>query len=158
MKCPFCHNLDTQVVDSRTSSDSSDVIRRRRSCPACEKRFTTYERAELFFPALIKRDGSRCEFSRDKLKASIMLALRKRPVPADLIDSALSQIEEQLLSSAAKEVSTEFLGELVMKELKKIDTVAYIRFASVYKSFDDLQAFSKEIAKLTQPKKPNITS
>ncbi len=153
MRCPFCHNLDTQVIDSRASNEQGDIIRRRRQCPACEKRFTTYERAELFFPTLIKRDGSRCEFSRDKLKESFLLALRKRPVSADLLDAALSHIEEQLLTSAAKEVTTELLGELVMTELKQLDTVAYIRFASVYKSFDDLQAFSKEIAKLTKPQK-----
>lgn len=151
MKCPFCGNADTQVVDSRASSEDGDVIRRRRHCPKCEKRFTTYERAELFFPALVKRGGSRTEFSREKLRGSIMLALRKRPVPAALIDEAIASIEEQLLTQPAREVPTKYLGELVMEELKKLDTVAYIRFASVYKSFEDLQSFSEEIAQLTQP-------
>lgn len=151
MKCPFCGNADTQVIDSRASSEEGDVIRRRRHCPKCEKRFTTYERAELFFPSLVKRGGSRTEFSREKLRGSIMLALRKRPVPADLIDEAIASIEEKLLTQPAREVPTKYLGELVMEELKKLDTVAYIRFASVYKSFEDLQSFSEEIAQLTQP-------
>lgn len=151
MKCPFCGHTDTQVVDSRTSEEG-DFIRRRRQCNHCEKRFTTYERAELFFPAIVKKDGSRTEFSHDKLRGSLLLALRKRPVAAEQIDSAISQIEEHLLTSALREISTKNLGELVMEQLKALDTVAYIRFASVYKSFEDLQSFSEEIAKLTRPK------
>ncbi|MCQ8896857.1 transcriptional regulator NrdR [Limnobacter humi] len=147
MKCPFCNHADTQVVDSRTSDDG-DAIRRRRQCGSCSKRFTTYERAELFFPAIVKKDGSRVEFSRDKLRGSLMLALRKRPVPAEAIDHAVTSIEEKLLINATREVDTKFLGELVMQQLKQLDPVAYIRFASVYKSFDDLQRFSEEIAKL----------
>lgn len=150
MKCPFCGNADTQVVDSRTSEEG-DAIRRRRQCSSCGKRFTTYERAELFLPAIVKKDGSRVEFSRDKLRGSLMLALRKRPVRAEAIDDAISSIEEKLLVSAAREVDTKFLGELVMQQLKQLDTVAYIRFASVYKSFEDLQSFSEEIAHLTAP-------
>ena len=155
MKCPFCGNADTQVVDSRTSEEG-DAIRRRRQCNSCGKRFTTYERAELFLPAIVKKDGSRVEFSRDKLRGSLMLALRKRPVRAEAIDEAISSIEEKLLVSAAREVDTKFLGELVMQQLKQLDTVAYIRFASVYKSFEDLQSFSEEIAHLTAPAE-NIT-
>ncbi len=150
MKCPFCGNADTQVVDSRTSEEG-DAIRRRRQCSGCGKRFTTYERAELFLPAIVKKDGSRVEFSRDKLRGSLMLALRKRPVRAEAIDDAISSIEEKLLVSAAREVDTKLLGELVMQQLKQLDTVAYIRFASVYKSFEDLQSFSEEIAHLTAP-------
>lgn len=150
MKCPFCGNADTQVVDSRTSEEG-DAIRRRRQCNACGKRFTTYERAELFLPAIVKKDGSRADFSREKLRGSLMLALRKRPVGADAIDEAISSIEEKLLVSAAREVNTKFIGELVMQQLKQLDTVAYIRFASVYKSFEDLQSFSEEIAHLTAP-------
>ena len=150
MKCPFCGNVDTQVVDSRTSEEG-DAIRRRRQCGSCGKRFTTYERAELFLPAIVKKDGSRVDFSRDKLRSSLMLALRKRPVPAEAIDEAISSIEEKLLVSAAREVGTKFIGELVMQQLKHLDTVAYIRFASVYKSFEDLQSFSEEIAHLTAP-------
>jgi transcriptional repressor NrdR len=154
MKCPFCGNADTQVVDSRTSEEG-DAIRRRRQCSGCGKRFTTYERAELFLPAIVKKDGSRVEFSRDKLRGSLMLALRKRPVRAEAIDEAISSIEEKLLVSAAREVDTKFLGELVMQQLKQLDTVAYIRFASVYKSFEDLQSFSEEIAHLTAPAESN---
>ncbi|MDH4395905.1 MAG: transcriptional regulator NrdR [Limnobacter sp.] len=150
MKCPFCGHTDTQVVDSRTSEEG-DFIRRRRQCGQCEKRFTTYERAELFFPAIVKKDGSRTEFSHDKLRGSLLLALRKRPVAAEQIDAAISLIEERLLTSAAREIGTKTLGELVMEQLKALDTVAYIRFASVYKSFEDLQSFSEEIAKLTKP-------
>lgn len=150
MKCPLCGNTDTQVVDSRTSEEG-DAIRRRRQCGQCEKRFTTYERAELFFPAIVKKDGSRVDFSSDKLRASLMLSLRKRPVAAEAIDAAFGQIKEKLLVSAVREVNTKFLGELVMEQLKQLDTVAYIRFASVYKSFEDLQAFSEEIAQLTSP-------
>ncbi|MEW6204365.1 MAG: transcriptional regulator NrdR [Pseudomonadota bacterium] len=157
MKCPFCGNADTQVVDSRTSEEG-DAIRRRRQCSGCGKRFTTYERAELFLPAIVKKDGSRVEFSRDKLRGSLMLALRKRPVRAEAIDEAISSIEEKLLVSAAREVDTKFLGELVMQQLKQLDTVAYIRFASVYKSFEDLQSFSEEIAHLTAPAENNANS
>lgn len=150
MKCPFCNFADTQVVDSRTSDDG-DAIRRRRQCGSCQKRFTTYERAELFFPSIVKKDGARVDFSHDKLHSSLMLALRKRPVSTEAIDEAVNRIEEQLLVSANREVSTKFLGELVMEQLKQLDTVAYIRFASVYKSFEDLQSFSEEIAQLTKP-------
>ncbi len=150
MKCPYCGHADTQVVDSRTPEEG-DTIRRRRQCGACSKRFTTYERAELFLPAIVKKDGSRADFSREKLRGSLMLALRKRPVSAEAIDQALFSIEEKLLVSAAREVNTKFLGELVMEQLKQLDTVAYIRFASVYKSFEDLQSFSEEIANLTAP-------
>ncbi|HEX4917192.1 MAG TPA: transcriptional regulator NrdR [Limnobacter sp.] len=154
MKCPFCGHADTQVVDSRTSEEG-DTIRRRRQCGDCGKRFTTYERAELFLPAIVKKDGSRADFSRDKLRGSLMLALRKRPVGAEAIDQAVSRIEEKLLVSAAREVDTKFIGELVMEQLRHLDTVAYIRFASVYKSFEDLQSFSEEIAHLTAPAEPN---
>ena len=150
MKCPFCSNSDTQVIDSRTSEEG-DAIRRRRQCNECSKRFTTYERAELVLPSLVKKDGARVDFSRDKLRGSLMLALRKRPVPAEAIDQSITAIEEKLLLSAAREVDTKLLGELVMEQLRMLDTVAYIRFASVYKSFEDLQSFSEEIAQLTSP-------
>ncbi len=150
MKCPFCSNADTQVVDSRTPEES-DTIRRRRQCGRCTRRFTTYERAELFLPAIVKKDGSRVEFSRSKLRGSLLLALRKRPVCAQAIDDAVSSIEEKLVVSAVREVDTKLVGELVMQQLKQLDTVAYIRFASVYKSFEDLQSFSEEIAHLTAP-------
>jgi transcriptional repressor NrdR len=149
MKCPFCHHADTQVIDSR-ASDEGAVIRRRRRCLQCDKRFTTYERVELAMPALIKRGGIRAEYDRDKLRASMLLALRKRPVPREAVDEAISRIEEKLLSSAQREVKSEKIGELVMRELKRLDKVAYIRFASVYRSFEDVDEFA-EVVKEVRP-------
>ena len=144
MRCPFCSHEETQVVETR-ESDEGDVIRRRRRCLKCEKRFTTYERVELAMPTLIKRGGIRAEYDRDKLRASMMLALRKRPVASDAVDEAIGRIEEKLLSSAQREVKSEKLGELVMRELKRLDKVAYIRFASVYRSFEDVDEFAEAI-------------
>jgi transcriptional repressor NrdR len=149
MKCPFCHHADTQVIDSR-GSDEGAVIRRRRRCLQCDKRFTTYERVELAMPTLIKRGGVRAEYDRDKLRASMLLALRKRPVPREAVDEAISRIEEKLLSSAQREVKSEKIGELVMRELKRLDKVAYIRFASVYRSFEDVDEFA-EVVKEIRP-------
>jgi len=149
MKCPFCHYADTQVIDSR-ASDEGAVIRRRRRCLQCDKRFTTYERVELAMPTLIKRGGIRAEYDRDKLRASMLLALRKRPVPREAVDEAISRIEEKLLSSAQREVKSEKIGELVMRELKRLDKVAYIRFASVYRSFEDVDEFA-EVVKEVRP-------
>lgn len=149
MKCPFCHHADTQVIDSR-ASDEGAVIRRRRRCLQCDKRFTTYERVELAMPTLIKRGGIRAEYDRDKLRASMLLALRKRPVPREAVDEAISRIEEKLLSSAQREVKSEKIGELVMRELKRLDKVAYIRFASVYRSFEDVDEFA-EVVKEVRP-------
>ena len=140
MHCPFCRHADTQVVDSRVSEDGA-AIRRRRRCPACDKRFTTYERVELALPSVVKKDGSRTEFDRRKIVASMQLALRKRPVAADAIDAAASRIEYQLLGSGEREVQSERLGELVMNELRQLDTIAYVRFASVYKRFEDVSEF-----------------
>ena len=144
MKCPFCHHADTQVIDSR-ASDEGAVIRRRRRCLQCDKRFTTYERVELAMPTLIKRGGIRAEYDRDKLRASMLLALRKRPVPREAVDEAIGRIEEKLLSSAQREVKSEKIGELVMRELKRLDKVAYIRFASVYRSFEDVDEFAEVV-------------
>ena len=140
MKCPFCSNLETQVVETRISEDA-DFIRRRRQCGACEKRFTTYERPDVTFPAIVKKDGRRIEYKRDKILDSMNLALRKRPVSTEQIDSAIERIEEKLLSLALREVQSTRLGELVMRELKKLDKVAYIRFASVYRNFEDIDEF-----------------
>ena len=140
MKCPFCSHTDTQVVETRVSEDH-DTIRRRRKCGNCEKRFTTYERAEVHFPILVKKDGRRVEYDRKKLQASFMLALRKRHVGIDQVDHAIAQIEEKLLTLGEREMPTNRLGELVMRELKKLDKVAYIRFASVYRSFEDIDEF-----------------
>jgi transcriptional repressor NrdR len=144
MKCPFCSSPDTQVIDSRVSEEG-DTIRRRRRCSACDKRFTTYERVELTMPALVKRNGTRVEFDRSKVRASLNLALRKRPVNTQDVDAAVARIEEALLVSGQREVDSRYVGELVMAELKKLDQVAYVRFASVYKSFEDIREFVKTI-------------
>ncbi len=148
MKCPFCGHDETAVVDTRLS-DEGDIVRRRRKCNVCDKRFTTYERAEIRLPQVVKKNGSRTEFSRDKLRASLELALRKRPVSTELVDVAIVEIEEKLLSAGLREVSSQQVGELVMAELKKLDKVAYIRFASVYRNFEDIDAFSKAIREVS---------
>jgi transcriptional repressor NrdR len=144
VKCPFCAHADTQVIDSR-ASDEGATIRRRRRCLGCEKRFTTYERVELALPTLIKRGGSRAEYDRNKLRASMLLALRKRPVPRESVEDAIGRIEDRLLSAAQREIKSEKLGELVMRELKRLDKVAYIRFASVYRSFEDIDEFAEVV-------------
>ena len=140
MKCPFCANADTQVVETRVSEEG-DFIRRRRQCAHCEKRFTTYERPEVSFPAVVKKDGRRIEYERGKLLGSLNLALRKRPVSTDQIDSAVERMEEKLLGLGVREIPSSRIGELVMRELKKLDKVAYVRFASVYRSFEDVDEF-----------------
>ena len=152
MKCPFCQHDDSQVLDTRVSEDGA--IRRRRRCASCDKRFTTYERIELTMPILVKKNGSRTEFASTKLRSSLMLALRKRPVPADAIDKAVAAIEETLLTSGRREVETGFVGELVMQQLQRLDKIAYIRFASVYKNFEDLAEFQDAIAEVGQERKP----
>ena len=140
MKCPFCSNGETQVVETRVAEDG-DFIRRRRQCSACEKRFTTYERPDVTFPAIVKKDGRRIEYERAKLLDSMNLALRKRPVSTEQIDGAVERIEEKLLNLGVREVPSTRIGELVMRELKKLDKVAYVRFASVYRSFEDIDEF-----------------
>lgn len=141
MKCPFCSHPDTQVVETRISEDG-DFIRRRRQCASCEKRFTTYERPDVSFPAIVKKDGRRIEYERSKLLASMKLALRKRPVSTEQVDGAVERIEEKLLNLGLREVASNHIGELVMQELKKLDKVAYVRFASVYRSFEDIDEFT----------------
>lgn len=140
MKCPFCGNAETQVVETRMAEDG-DFIRRRRQCAACEKRFTTYERPDVTFPAVVKKDGRRIEYERAKLLASMKLALRKRPVSTEQIDAAVERMEEKLLNLGVREIPSSRIGELVMRELKKLDKVAYVRFASVYRSFEDVDEF-----------------
>jgi transcriptional repressor NrdR len=152
MRCPFCSKSDTQVIDSRTP-DEGDVIRRRRLCSACNKRFTTYERVELQLPSVVKKNGNRSDYDRNKLRASLMLALRKRPVSAEAIDEAVVRIEEQLLSMARKEVPSGEVGQLVMQELKQLDKIAYIRFASVYQSFEEIEAFAEVVNELVNTSK-----
>ena len=144
MHCPYCGHHETQVAETR-ESDEGDVIRRRRRCLHCEKRFTTYERIEIALPAVVKKDGARVEFDPAKLHASMLLALRKRPVSIAQIDAAIERIREKLLTSGAREVPSSRLGELVMRELKRIDKVAYVRFASVYRSFEDVDEFRQLI-------------
>jgi transcriptional repressor NrdR len=144
MRCPFCSHEDTQVVETR-ESDEGDVVRRRRRCQDCDKRFTTYERAEITLPFVIKKDGTRAEFDLAKIRGSMTLALRKRPVSVEQIDAALERIQDKLLNSGAREVPSTRLGELVMRELKRIDKVAYVRFASVYRSFEDVDEFRQLI-------------
>ena len=144
MRCPFCQNDDTQVLDTRVSEEG-DSIRRRRRCSNCDKRFTTYERIELAMPVIVKKNGSRSEFESSKLRGSLMLALRKRPVSADALDAAIHRIEEKLRSSGEREIMSVQIGELVMRELKRLDKIAYIRFASVYRSFEDVAEFRDAI-------------
>ena len=152
MNCPFCHQDDTQVLDTR-ASEEGDVMRRRRRCIKCDKRFTTYERIELVMPFIVKKNGNRTEYDAAKLRASFMLALRKRPVSAEMVDSAIQHIEEKLRSSGEREFISSHIGELVMHELKCLDKIAYIRFASVYKSFQDINEFQEAIEEVDQDKK-----
>lgn len=140
MKCPFCSHTETQVVETRIAEDGG-FIRRRRQCNSCEKRFTTYERPEVNFPVVVKKDGRRIEYNAAKLRASFALALRKRPVSTEQVGASIDRIEEKLLNLGLREVPSARIGELVMRELKKLDKIAYIRFASVYRSFEDIDEF-----------------
>jgi transcriptional repressor NrdR len=147
VRCPFCSHTETQVSETR-ESDEGDVVRRRRRCLSCDKRFTTYERADIAMPSVVKKDGRRADFDPAKLRASMQLALRKRPVSVEQIDAAITRIEEKLLGSGAREIASTRLGELVMRELKRIDKVAYVRFASVYRSFEDVDEFRQLIREI----------
>ena len=147
MKCPFCSEEDTQVIDSRVNEQGNST-RRRRRCTNCEKRFTTYEHIELSLPQVVKQDGKREEFNRDKLLHSLTRALHKRPVPVEFIDQAVESIVTKILANGDREVYSRDLGEIVMHELKKLDKVAYIRFASVYRSFSDVEDFNNAIKDL----------
>ena len=152
MKCPFCGHLETQVVETRVSEDA-DFIRRRRQCGHCEKRFTTYERPEVSFPAVVKKDGRRVDYVPGKLRASFALALRKRPVSTEQVDAAIERIEEKLLNLGVREVPAHKMGEMVMRELKKLDKVAYIRFASVYRDFSEARDFEEFASTVQQAAK-----
>ena len=147
MKCPFCSEVDTQVIDSRVN-EQGNSIRRRRRCSDCEKRFTTYEHVELSLPQVVKQDGKREDFSRDKLLHSFTRALHKRPVPVEFIDQAVESIVTKILANGDREIYSRDMGEIVMHELKKLDKVAYIRFASVYRSFTDVEDFNTAIKDL----------
>jgi transcriptional repressor NrdR len=147
MHCPFCKYSDTQVLDTRVSEEG-DFIKRRRRCEKCDKRFTTYERPELALPAIVKKNGSRVEYNRNKLIDSMGIALRKRPVSAEAVEEAIRNIEERLQATGEKEIPSDRVGELVMRELKRLDKIAYIRFASVYKSFADIESFESALKEL----------
>jgi transcriptional repressor NrdR len=147
MKCPFCGSLDTQVIDSRVNEEG-DSIRRRRRCAGCDKRFTTHETAELRMPQVVKQNGSREEFRREKIRTSFIRALNKRPVSTELVDSAIQHIEQKILGLGEREIASRQIGEMVMTELRKLDKVAYIRFASVYRSFQDVDDFRDVIRDL----------
>ena len=153
MRCPFCGADDTTVADTRINDDG-DLVRRRRRCLSCDKRFTTFERAEVRVPQVIKKNGSRVEFDREKLTASFRLALRKRPIGSQAVDAAVGRIEEALRALGEREVASEVIGEMVMRELQKLDKIAYVRFASVYRNFEDVDAFSRAIREVSPaPKK-----
>jgi transcriptional repressor NrdR len=150
MHCPFCGAIDTKVIDSRLVSEG-DHVRRRRECITCEERFTTYETAELVMPRIIKQDGVREPFDEDKLKKGLMKALEKRPVSIEKVDSAINSIKASLRATGEREIQSRTVGEEVMKELRQLDEVAFVRFASVYRSFKDLNEFREEIDRLSQP-------
>ena len=147
MRCPFCSADDTRVIDSRLG-DGGDSVRRRRECLSCKERFTTYERAELRMPQVIKSDGRREAYNEDKLRAGIYRALEKRPVDTDAVEAAILRIQHQILASGEREIDSKRIGEWVMAELTELDQVAYVRFASVYRQFQDLDAFSAEVQRL----------
>ena len=147
MHCPFCSANDTKVIDSRLVSDGVQV-RRRRECVACHERFTTFESAELLMPRLIKQDGSRQPFDENKLRAGMQRALEKRPVSVEAIESSIAHIKHALQAIGERELDSRRVGEMVMQQLRKLDKVAYVRFASVYRSFQDVSEFQQEIDRL----------
>lgn len=147
MRCPFCGAHDTRVLDSRLANDG-DQVRRRRECNACKERFTTFEVAELTMPRVVKRDGIREPFDENKLRSGMLKALEKRPVDSDAIEAALSRIKKELRALGEREITAQELGEKVMKELSVLDHVAFVRFASVYRSFQDVSEFTDMIARM----------
>lgn len=149
MHCPFCNAVDTKVIDSRLVADGNQV-RRRRECVTCEERFTTFESAELLMPRLIKQNGEREPFNEDKLRAGMLKSLEKRPVSLEQVDEAISRINHRLRASGEREIPSGVVGEQVMAELRRLDEVAYVRFASVYRSFKDLNEFREEIDRISQ--------
>jgi transcriptional repressor NrdR len=152
MHCPFCSAVDTKVIDSRLVAEGHQV-RRRRECQQCRERFTTFEVAELLLPRIIKSDGSRESFNENKLRGGILRALEKRPVSMEAIEKGINHIQSRLRATGEREVTSQSVGNLVMDELKILDKVAYIRFASVYRSFEDIREFGEEIAKLDKLEK-----
>ncbi len=149
MKCPYCNKAETSVVDSRDAEDQA-TIRRRRNCSSCDKRFTTYERVEGIDLKVIKKDGSKEDFSRDKLKRGLTKAMWKRPISMSSIDEMVDEVERRLRQKKSSEVKSWEIGNLVINRLKKIDTLSYLLFASVYRDFDSLEDFKSELDKLTE--------
>ncbi|HZD20519.1 MAG TPA: transcriptional regulator NrdR [Burkholderiales bacterium] len=151
MKCPYCKAEDTAVIDSRESEDG-DSVRRRRQCETCGKRFTTYERVELSMPMVVKSSGDRVPYDREKLRTGFIRALHTRPVPTEYVDQAINRIEQRVLALGEREVASRVIGEMVMRELKSMDDVAYIRFASVYEDFQRVDDFRDAILEVKKPK------
>ncbi len=147
MKCPYCNHSDTRVVDSRPTDDGTS-IRRRRSCDICKKRFTTYEKVETIPLIVIKKDNTRERYDRSKIETGVLRACYKRPIPAEEIQSAVNRVETKIFRLEGKEIASSEVGEIVMDELKKLDEVAYVRFASVYREFKDVNTFMDELKKL----------
>ena len=147
MFCPFCSEIDTKVIDSRLVSDGHQV-RRRRECLSCHERYTTFESAELVMPKIIKRDGSREPFNEDKMRSGLVRALEKRPVSVERVELSINKVKSTLRATGERELSSEMLGNIIMEQLKELDKVAYVRFASVYRSFEDIKEFGEEIARL----------
>ncbi len=147
MHCPFCNTQDTKVIDSRLVGEGMSV-RRRRECNACRERFTTFESAELIMPRVIKSDGAREPFSEEKLRNGLLRSLEKRPVSLEAMEQLISRVKSGLRATGEREISSDVIGNLVMEQLKTLDKVAYIRFASVYRSFEDIREFGEEIARL----------
>ena len=154
MHCPFCAYADTRVVDSRLADDGGSV-RRRRECPQCAQRFTTFERAELALPVVVKTDGRRESFNEDKLQRGLTRALSKRPVATAQVDAAVRMIQRRIRERGEREIPARLIGELVMEALRDLDPVAYVRFASVYRRFEDVDAFSVEIARMKEAEVPD---
>ncbi|MFC1753425.1 transcriptional regulator NrdR [Thermoproteota archaeon] len=146
MRCPYCPSTESRVIDKRESSPG--ITRRRRECPKCKKRFSTYEKVEVLNLSIIKKDGTRESYDREKLEKGIKRACEKRPITHEDIDKIMSEIESELLNKKTKEVNSKEVGELLMNKLKKVDKVAYIRFASVYREFEDISSFENELDKL----------
>ncbi|MFH1056841.1 MAG: transcriptional regulator NrdR [Candidatus Micrarchaeota archaeon] len=150
MICPYCGHPETEVLESR---DSEDSTRRRRECEKCKKRFTTYERAEALDLVVVKKDGRREKFNRDKLKAGVERACHKRPVSVDAIENVVAEVERELRNMEETEIPSNKIGEIIMEKLKKLDKVAYVRYASVYKEFESARDFAKEVEKLSSERK-----
>lgn len=156
MQCPFCQAIDTKVIDSRAVGGDGQQIRRRRECITCAARFTTYETIEISLPRVLKKDGSFVQFNEEKIRAGILRALEKRPVNLEAVDLIIRRIVNRLRATGEREVSTQLIGEWVMSELKSLDAVAYVRFASVYRRFEDVEAFHAEIQRLKSPEQDPV--